>query len=61
MKGYTKQEIINELSKLYILQREGKRVKTLIYDLEEKLCEICDDELDTKKVNETNPKNGKER
>jgi hypothetical protein len=41
-----KQEIINELSRLYTLQREGKKVKSLIRQLEEELWEVCDDELD---------------
>jgi hypothetical protein len=48
----TKQEILNELSKLYTLQREGKKVKSLIRELEEKLMQVCDDELDSKEVDE---------
>ena len=46
MKGMSKQEIINELSKLYTLQREGKKVKVLINELEALLFELCDDEMD---------------
>ena len=46
MKGMSKQEIINELSKLYALQREGKKVKALINEYEALLFEQCDDEMD---------------
>jgi len=46
MKEYTRSEMLNELSKLYVLQREGKKVKSLIRQLEEELWEVCDDELD---------------
>lgn len=55
----TKQEIINELSKLYCLQKEGKKVKALINELEQQLWDECDDELDAKKVNEKNQTNRK--
>lgn len=44
-----KQELINELSRLYVLQNEGKKVRTLIQELEEKLIGICDDEIDLEK------------
>jgi hypothetical protein len=50
----TKQEIINELSKLYRLQAEGKKVTKLIQEYEEKLCEAIVDELDTEEVDEAN-------
>jgi predicted transcriptional regulator len=52
----TKQEIINELSKLYRLQEEGKKVGKLIQRFEMLLCQVCDDEMDTKKTDEKNPK-----
>lgn len=55
----SKQEIINELSKLYCLQREGKKVKALIADLEQQLSDKCDEELDAKAADEKNQKNGK--
>jgi len=58
---YTKQEIINELSKLYALQAEGKRVRVLIQQYEQRLCEVCDSELDEEKAHAKNPKNGKAR
>lgn len=48
----TKQEIINELAKLYALQREGKKVKSLIRELEERLMQVCDDELDSETTDE---------
>ena len=50
----TKQEIINELSKLYRLQQEGKKVQRLIQEYEEKLCEAIDCELDAKEADEEN-------
>jgi len=42
----TKQEIINELYRLYRLKEEGKNVDSLIAELEAKLCDImgCDEE-----------------
>jgi hypothetical protein len=42
----TKQEILNELARLYTLQKEGKKVKSLIRQLEEQLWQVTDDELD---------------
>lgn len=56
-----KQELINELSKLYALQREGKKVKVLIQEYESKLFELCDEEMDAERANVKIPKNGKER
>jgi len=50
----SKQEIIDELSRLYRLRQEGLHVRTLIAQLEEKLCEKCDEELDSKEVDEKN-------
>lgn len=50
----TKQEIINELSKLYRLQGEGLPVGHLINKLEEKLFEECNKGLDEKKDDEKN-------
>ena len=47
-----KQEIINELARLYRLQEEGKTVRSRINELEEKLCELCDNELDAETVYE---------
>ena len=47
----TKEEILNELSKLYALQEEGKKVKAAIQVLE-KLLERY--EMDTKKTHEKN-------
>ena len=41
-----KQQIINELSKLYRLKEEGKKVQPMINSLEAKLREVCEDELD---------------
>lgn len=55
----SKQEILNELSKLYCLQKEGKKVKALINELEQQLWDKCDEELDAKKVDEENQKNRK--
>jgi len=49
-----RQEILNELFKLYRLQQEGKNVQTLIEDLEEKLFEKCTEELDAEKDDEEN-------
>jgi predicted transcriptional regulator with HTH domain len=49
-----KQEIINELSKLYRLQEEGKKIKNLIQRYEALLCQVCDDELDTETIDEKN-------
>jgi len=57
----TKQEILNELARCYALQREGKKVKTLIRELEQELWLCCDDELDEEASNETNKKNRKVR
>jgi len=48
MKEYTRSEMLNELSKLYVLQREGKKVKALIRELELELWEKCDEELDAR-------------
>jgi hypothetical protein len=48
MKEYTRSEMLNELSRLYVLQREGKRVKSLIRELELELWEKCDEELDAR-------------
>jgi len=36
----TKQEIVEELVRLYRLQDEGKNVSKLIRELEERLCEL---------------------
>jgi hypothetical protein len=36
----TKQQIVDELARLYRLQQEGKNVQKLIEELEEKLCEV---------------------
>ena len=43
-----KQQIIEELARLYRLKEEGKRVDKLIERLEEKLCELmgCEEEED---------------
>ena len=54
-----KQEIINELARLYRLQEEGKTVRNRINELENELCEMCDNGMDEKKVNEENPKKRK--
>ena len=43
-----KQEMIDTLSRLYCLEKEGKKVKALIRKLEQMLWEKCDDELDAK-------------
>lgn len=42
----TKQELINELARLYRLRDEGKNVDSLIVELEAQLCELieCDKE-----------------
>jgi len=48
MKEYTRSEMLNELSKLYVLQREGKKIKSLIRELELELWEKCDEELDAR-------------
>ncbi len=52
----TKQEVINELSRLYRLQEEGKKVKVLIRELEERLYQITDDELDAEEDDEADSK-----
>ncbi len=52
----TKQEILNELAKLYTLQREGKKVKSLIRELETLLWQVCDDELDAEEDDEADSK-----
>lgn len=46
----TKQQLIEELARLYRLQDEGKNVSKLIADLEEKLCELmgCEEESEDK-------------
>lgn len=46
------QEVVNELSRLYRLQNEGKEVSTLINELEGKLMPLCDEKVDTEKANE---------
>lgn len=40
-----KEQIIAELARLYLLRDEGKKVDSLISELEEQLCELmgCDD------------------
>lgn len=52
----TKQEIINELARLYALQKEGKKVKNLIRELEAELWQVCDDELDAEEIDEADSK-----
>ena len=47
-----RQEIINELYKLYRLKEEGKKVDILIQELEAKLYETSDDDLDAKEDDE---------
>lgn len=54
----SKQEILNELAKLYCLQREGKKVKALIRELEQKLYEEVDDELDKEIEEKKKVRNG---
>ena len=49
----TKQEILNALSRLYRLQAEGKKVKSLIAQYEELLFRLTDDELDSEDDEET--------
>lgn len=41
-----KEQIIAELARLYRLREEGKKVDSLIAELEDQLCELmgCDDE-----------------
>lgn len=48
----TRQEICNELARLYALQKEGKKIKTLIREMEALLWQVCDDELDAEEVDE---------
>lgn len=55
-----KEELINELSRLYRLRQEGIKVESLIRELEEKLWKECDKALDSEKTNAKNKKNGKE-
>ena len=38
----TKQEIIDELARLYRLREEGKNVDSLIIEMERRLCELID-------------------
>ena len=47
-----KQEILDELARLYALQKEGKKIKSLINVLEYALFEAIDDELDAKEDDE---------
>lgn len=54
MLEYTKSEILNELSKLYILKAEGKKVNVLIAEYEKLLYRLTDEELDSKEVDEEN-------
>jgi hypothetical protein len=56
MTEWSKQEVINELSKLYRLQQEGKKVGNLIQEYEALLCQVCDNELDAEKNDEKNTK-----
>lgn len=56
MGKYTKSEVLNELSKLYRLQEEGKKVKSLIAKYEELLSCLTDDELDAKEADEEDTK-----
>jgi hypothetical protein len=55
-KDMMKSEVLNELSKLYILRQEGKKVDSLIARFEEALYRIIDDELDEKKADEKDKK-----
>lgn len=48
----TKQEVLNELCKLYRLQEEGKKVKVLIAEYEEMLYRLSDEELDAEEDDE---------
>lgn len=57
-KDQMKSEVLNELSKLYILRQEGKKVDSLIARFEEALYRIIDDEVDEKKVDEEDKKVG---
>lgn len=50
----SRQEILNELSKLYVLQEQGKKVKTLIAEYEEMLYRLTDEELDSEEADEEN-------
>lgn len=45
----TKQDVINELSRLYVLEREGLKVKSLIREMEQLLMDITDEEIDKEK------------
>lgn len=49
---YTKQELLNSLSRLYRLEEEGKKVSSLILEYEELLYRLTDDELDSEEVDE---------
>lgn len=48
----TKQGVLNELARLYRLQAEGKKVKSLIAQYEELLSRLIDDEINSEKDNE---------
>lgn len=50
------QEAVNELSRLYRLKAEGKKVDTLIAEFEGKLFELCEDKVDAEKAYEKNNK-----
>lgn len=41
-----KEQIVAELARLYLLREEGKKVESLIAELEAQLCELmgCDDD-----------------
>ena len=46
-------EIINELSKLYRLRNEGKKVESIIKEYEALLYQKCREEMDAEKEKQT--------
>lgn len=53
----TKEELQNAIFRMQILKKEGYKVDSLIADLEKKLFELCNAEMDAEKVNEKDNKN----
>ena len=49
-----REEILNEIFRVQRLKDEGKKVDILLKKLEEKLFEICDNQVDGKKNDEKN-------
>lgn len=42
----TREEVENAIFRMRILKREGKQVDQIIFELEQELFELCDQEID---------------